>query len=191
MKRKVFISWSVFGAALLGFPSKVLATLNSAIRDNKGFKVGAGKDRYDNILKPFARDDFFCKVSGKDINGDTYIFESTREAEGGPILHTHFEQDEWWYVLEGEFLIKVGDTIYNAKPGEFVYGPRMVPHTSSKVGAGTGRLLIGFHPAGWMEEYFTKLSQGVARNMTDDQREAMRKEHGFESSGPAIGVLKK
>jgi len=35
------------------------------------------------------------------------------------------------------------------------------------------------------------LSQGVARNMTDDQREAMRKEHGFESSGPAIGVLKK
>ena len=60
----------------------------------------------------------------------------------------------------------------------------MVPHTSSKVGTGLGRLLIGFYPAGRMEEYFTKLSQGVAKNMTDEQREVMRKEHGFETSGP-------
>jgi len=191
MKRKVFLSWPFAAAALLAFSSKVFATIRSATRDSKGFKVDAGKDRYDNILKPFSGDEFFCKVSGKDNNNDSYVFESTREAEGGPILHTHFEQDEWWYVLEGEFLIRVGDKTYEAKRGDFVYGPRMVPHTFSKVGTGLGRVLIGFQPAGRMEEYFIKLSQGVAKNMTNEQREAMRKEHGFESSGPALTVLKK
>lgn len=191
MKRNVFFSWSLIGATALCLPSKVVAALRSMVRDDKGFKVDAGKDRYGNILKPFSGDQFYCKVSGKDSNGDSYVFESTRATEGGPLLHTHFEQDEWWYVLEGEFLIKVGEIVYEAKPGDFVYGPRMVPHTFSKVGMGPGRVLIGFQPAGRMEEYFTKLSQGVAKTLSDEQREAMRREHGFESSGPALNVLKK
>lgn len=42
-----------------------------------------------------------------------------------------------------------------------------------------------------MEEYFTKLSQGFAENFSDEQREAMRREHGFETSGPALKWLKK
>lgn len=165
--------------------------MRSILRDSLGFKVDAGKDRYGTILKPFAGDHFYCKVSGKDNDGDSYVFESTREAEGGPVLHTHFDQDEWWYVLEGDFLIKVGENLYEAKPGDFVYGPRMVPHTFSKIGTRPGRVLIGFHPAGKMEEYFTKLSQGVAKNLSDEQREVMRREHGFETSGPALRVLKK
>lgn len=134
---------------------------------------------------------FFCKVSGKDNNGDSYVFESTRQAEGGPVLHTHYEQDEWWYIIEGQFIIKVGSVTYDARPGDFVYGPRMVPHAFSKVGAAPGRMLIGFQPAGKMEEFFVKLSRGDAKKLTEEQREAMRKEHGFESSGPALTVLKK
>ena len=93
--------------------------------------------------------------------------------------------------MEGEFLSELVKKTYEAKSGDFVYGPRMVPHTFSKVGTCLGRVLIGFQPAGRMEEYFIKLSQGVAKNMTNEQREAMRKEHGFESSGPALTVLKK
>lgn len=191
MKRSSFLSCSTIGTLIVGIPNNLLAALRPADRDRKGFKVDAGKDRHDEILKPFRGDDFFRKVSGSDSNGDSYVFESTREAEGGPVLHTHYEQDEWWYVLEGNFLIKVGDNVYEAKPGDFVYGPRMVPHTFSKVGTGLGRVLIGFHPAGRMEEYFIKLSKGDAKNLSDEQREAMRKEHGFETSGPALGVLKK
>ena len=191
MKRNAFLSWSLIGATILGLPAKAVAAIRSIMRDDKGFKVDAGKDRYSNILKPFAGDQFYCKVSGKDNDGDSYVFESTRAAEGGPILHTHFEQDEWWYVLEGDFLIKVGAILYEAKPGDFVYGPRMVPHSFSKIGTGPGRVLIGFHPAGKMEEYFTKLSHGLAKNLSDEQREAMRREHGFETSGPALKVLKK
>lgn len=191
MKRFTFFSRVTGVISLLTIPAHMFAAATSWFRDDKGFKVDADTDRHGNVLKPFAGDRFFCKVSGRDCNGDSYIFESTREEEGGPLLHTHFEQDEWWYVLKGQFLIKVGSATYEAGPGDFVYGPRMVPHTFSKVGTGIGKLLIGFHPAGKMQEYFEKLSRGEAKNLTDQQREAMRKEHGFESSGPALTVLKK
>ena len=119
-----------------------------------------------------------------------YVFESTRVKEGGPILHTHFDQDEWWYILKGEFLIKVGEKTFNAKAGDVVFGPRMVPHAMAKVGQEEAKLLIGFQPAGKMEEYFKKLSEGVATKMSEDERNALRKEYGFEKVGPPLTYLK-
>jgi mannose-6-phosphate isomerase-like protein (cupin superfamily) len=118
MKRNEFLSWSFLAAMVVALPGRVKAALRSIRRDDKGFKVDAGTDRYDNILKPFGGDQFFCKVAGRDSDGDSYIYESTRNTEGGPLLHVHYEQDEWWYVLEGDYLIKVGDTVYEAKPGD-------------------------------------------------------------------------
>ena len=129
-------------------------------------------------------------MSSKDTDGDLYVFESTRLTEGGPALHFHYDQDEWWYVLEGTFLIKVGDVTYEAKAGDSVYGPRNVPHCFAKVGTQPGRLLMLFQPAGKMEECFDKLSAGVTRGMTPEQRDNFRKEHGFERVGPPLTILK-
>lgn len=36
-----------------------------------------------------------------------------------------------------------------------------------------------------------RIFRGLAKNLSDEQREAMRREHGFETSGPALKVLKK
>jgi len=139
-------------------------------REDKGFKVDAGKDRFDKSISPFDGDTFYCKVSTRDTDGDMFIFESTRLKEGGPILHTHYDTDEFWYVLQGEFLIKVGDKTYNAKPGDLVFGPRMVPHTFAKIGQGEAKVIIGHQPAGKMEEYFKRLSEGIATNMSEEER---------------------
>lgn len=92
--------------------------------------------------------------------------------------------------MQGEFLIKVGDNIYNAKAGDFVFGPRKVPHAMAKVGKGEGKLIIGFQPAGKMEAYFKKISDGVAANMSGAERDQLRKEHGFERVGPPLTYLK-
>ena len=159
-------------------------------RDDKGFKVDAGKDRFDKSISPFEGDRFYTKVSTKDTDGGMFVFESTRINEGGPILHTHYDTDEFWYILQGEFLIKVGDTTYNAKPGDLVFGPRMVPHTFAKIGKGEAKVIICHQPAGKMEEYFKKLSEGVAKNMSEAERDNMRKEHGFEKVGPPLTYLK-
>ena len=190
MQRKSFLKFGIAVGSLLAAPFTIYAKIKNEARDNKGFKVDAGQDRFDKSISPFEGDAFYTKVSTKDTDGDMYVFESTRIKEGGPILHTHYDTDEFWYVLQGEFLIKVGDKTYNAKPGDLVFGPRMVPHTFAKIGQGEAKVMICHQPAGKMEEYFKKLSEGVAKNMSEEERDNMRKEHGFEKVGPPLTYLK-
>ncbi|HKO79235.1 MAG TPA: cupin domain-containing protein [Chitinophagaceae bacterium] len=190
MNRSSFLKFGIAIGTFLTAPFYVTARPGSRTRDDKGFKVDAGKDRFDKSISPFEGDAFYTKVSTKDTDGDMYIFESTRIKEGGPVLHIHYETDEWWYVLQGEFLIKVGDKLYNAKAGDLVFGPRMVPHTFAKVGQGEAKVMICHQPAGKMEEYFKKLSEGVAKNMSEEERNNMRKEHGVEKVGPPLTYLK-
>ena len=190
MKRGSFLKFGLSLGSLLAAPFSIYAKHKNEARDNKGFKVDAGKDRFDKSISPFEGDAFYTKISTKDTDGDMYVFESTRTNEGGPILHTHYDTDEFWYVLQGEFLIKVGDKTYNAKPGDLVFGPRMVPHTFAKIGQGEAKVMICHQPAGKMEEYFKKLSEGVAKNMSEEERNNMRKEHGFEKVGPPLTYLK-
>jgi len=190
MKRAAFLKMLASAAAVITGPLVSLARHLPFQRGGTGFFVGSGKDRHSKPISPFDGDTFFTKLSGGDTDNSMYIFESTRIKEGGPYLHTHFDQDEFWYVLQGEFLIKVGDKTYNAKPGDFVFGPRKVPHTFAKIGEGEGRVMIGFQPAGKMEEMFKKIAAGVAKNMTDKERDQFRIEHGFEHVGPPLTILK-
>ena len=153
--------------------------------------VNASKDRFDKPLSLLEGDTFMTKVATRDTDGDIYVFESVRVKEGGPSHHVHFEQDEWWYVLSGQFLIKVGDVLHEAKAGDSVFGPRNVPHSFAKVGEGEARLLMFFQPAGKMEEFFTKVSAGFAKNMTEAEQDAFREAHGHKRVGPAIKNWKK
>ena len=190
MRRNIFVKSCLSAAIFLSGSFSLMAKTISAFRPDKGFKIANGKDRYDQNLKPFDGDTFFTKISTKDTDGDLYIFESTRIKEGGPPHHIHFHQDEWWYVLEGEFLIKIGDVTYEAKAGDSVFGPRAIPHSFAKVGDGVGKLLITFQPAGKMEEFFEKLSAGVTKNMTAEERDKFSEAHGIKRVGPPIRQLK-
>ena len=44
-----------------------------------------------------------------------FVFESTRIKNGGPPLHYHYTQDEWFYILKGDFLFKIGDVTFTLK----------------------------------------------------------------------------
>jgi quercetin dioxygenase-like cupin family protein len=44
-------------------------------------------------------------------------------------VHTHHESDESFYVVEGELTVFVGDERIDVKAGDFVLGPRGVPHS--------------------------------------------------------------
>jgi mannose-6-phosphate isomerase-like protein (cupin superfamily) len=190
MNRQKFIAVCFSVGALAVFPINVVGKTIKKFREGVGFMVGSGKARLDKKISIFDGDTFLTKISTNDTDGDLYVFESTRVKEGGPSHHYHFNQDEWWYVLQGEFIIKVGEKIFQAKAGDSVFGPRMVPHSFAKVGEGEGKLLMIFQPAGKMEEFFNKVSQGVANNMTADQLDKFKEEHGFKQVGPPIGKLK-
>lgn len=190
MQRSSFVKLLLTAGAAITTPFTLAAGYLSGKRTGKGFIVAAGKDRNNHSLSLMEGDTFFSKISTADTNGGLYVFESTRVKEGGPALHYHYEQDEWWYVLEGEFQIKVGDELYTAKRGDSVFGPRGVPHTFTKVGEGEARLLMIFQPAGKMEAYFNAVSEGVVAKLTPAEQDAFRKAHGFERIGAGLGHLK-
>ncbi len=69
-------------------------------------RVAAGADRFGEQLGLGITTIAF-KVTPPNL-GDLLILEITRLAKGGPARHLHYEQDEWLYILEGEFQFEVG-----------------------------------------------------------------------------------
>jgi Cupin domain len=71
------------------------------------------------------------KVSTLDTNGGLAVCEITYFHKGGPARHLHHEQDEWFYVVEGEYVIEVGEERYELGPRDSVLAPRL-PTVSSE-----------------------------------------------------------
>lgn len=109
---------------------------------------------------------------------------------GGPPLHYHFEQDEWWYVLDGEFLFKVGDETFTAKAGDSIFGPRMIPHAFAKTNEGPAKLVMAFQPAGKIEAHFKAVSEGAYTKLSDEEKDKFRQANGFKVVGSALTYLK-
>jgi quercetin dioxygenase-like cupin family protein len=68
------------------------------------------------------------KISGADTNGAYGLIEVTVRAGEGSPWHVHPDEDEWFYVLEGEFTVYVGERRLSLAPGSFAFGPKGVPH---------------------------------------------------------------
>jgi mannose-6-phosphate isomerase-like protein (cupin superfamily) len=64
------------------------------------------------------------------------------------VLHVHHQEDEGFYILEGEMTFYVGDQTIKARPGSFLFGPKDVPH-AFRVDSGPARLLFVLSPAGF------------------------------------------
>jgi quercetin dioxygenase-like cupin family protein len=78
----------------------------------------------------------------------------------GPPLHVHMEQDEFIYVLDGSFTVKLGNDLINAKPGSFVFIPRGTPHTWKNAGDVCASFCAGFVPAApAFEEWFMRYAE--------------------------------
>jgi len=67
----------------------------------------------------------------------------------GPELHVHADEDDSFYVLEGELTFTVEDDEVLAGPGTFVLVPPGVRHTFANRGDGVVRMLNVHAPAGF------------------------------------------
>jgi quercetin dioxygenase-like cupin family protein len=140
-------------AALPGLPAALNASQEHAAL-GRGEFVAAGKDRAGApVAMGFSSLGF--KVAGQQTDGRLFLMEHVGLAKGGgPPRHLHYEQEEWFYVLEGELVAEVGEERFRLKAGDAVFAPRQVPHGFVYVAEKPGRLLIAFTPAGKMEAYF-------------------------------------
>ncbi len=127
-------------------------TLPSSPEMSLPYMVPAGEDRFGK-LKTLGISSIAYKITAPE-SSDLFAVEITLVQKGGPARHLHYQQDEWWYVLEGEFILEVGDKRFHGKPGDSFFGPRNIPHVWSYVKGTRGRLLAAVMPAGKLEAFF-------------------------------------
>ena len=124
------------------------------------------------------------KVTPKDSNG-IFIIENTFHEKGGPAKHLHYNQDEWFYALEGEFILEVGTEQLKMNPGDSILAPRKIPHVWAYTGGKRGRMLIAFMPAGKMEAFFLETTKA---NTMPPQDPELWRSHGMELLGPPLQI---
>ncbi len=67
------------------------------------------------------------KATGRETGG-RYTLVEVLEPEGAEApLHVHHNEDEAFWVLEGELTFEVGEETIKATPGTFLFGARDVP----------------------------------------------------------------
>jgi quercetin dioxygenase-like cupin family protein len=152
-------------------------------------KVAAGADRFNDVIKLPGGDLLYVKVGTQESGGALFMTEQPIDRRGfGPPKHFHEDQDEWFYCLAGEYVVEIGAQRFRLAAGDSVLGPRRVPHAFVYDGAGQGRLLVGFTPAGRMETFFRDLARRgeYFGNGTAQEKETARREYGIVNVGPPL-----
>jgi len=72
------------------------------------------------------------KVSRDDTSGQFGLIEVVARAGDGSPWHVHPDEDEWFYVVDGEFTVYMGDARLSLPAGSFAFGPKRCPIRSSR-----------------------------------------------------------
>jgi quercetin dioxygenase-like cupin family protein len=146
-------------------------------------RVAANKDQFGE-QRGLGVSEITFKVTPKDSNG-LFIIENTFHEKGEPARHLHYDQDEWFYAVEGEFILEVGQEKFILNPGDSILAPRKVPHVWAFTGGKRGKILIAFMPAGKMESFFREVTKTNAMPPQDPE---LWRSHGMELIGPPLKV---
>ena len=96
-------------------------------------------------------------AGAEDTGGAFSVMEEVPPLSDTP-LHMHADEDEFFYAVEGEHVITVGEREHRLAPGQGVFAPRGVPHAQRRVESGVGRMLLIVSPGGF-EGFFRRLAE--------------------------------
>jgi quercetin dioxygenase-like cupin family protein len=105
----------------------------------------------------------------------------------GPPAHVHADEDEAWYVIEGELRFKLDGVISHAPAGAFVFVPRGVAHCFQNVADGPARILVIFTPSG-MERFFDRFAALGTGPVDPSAFASIGREVGMTVVGPPLAV---
>lgn len=153
-----------------------------------GFIVGADEDRFDERVS-LGGELQDCKVSAHDTDGAMSVFEFAG-TNSGP-RHIHHNQDEWIYVLSGEFQIEVGNHKRSLCAGESIFLRRGISHAWASLGNSQGKIINAYHPAGNIEEFFREvgkfsLDAKIHEALSVEKLSRLFSEHGMDLVGPPL-----
>lgn len=125
------------------------------------------------------------KATGAETASRLTAFENVIAPADGPPLHTHAQEDEIFYVLDGDLRFRLGDDISPAPAGSFVFIPRGTPHCFQNMGSDPARVLVIFSPSG-MEGFFEPFSELDEVDLDTFAR--LGREVGMEIIGPPLAA---
>ena len=108
-------------------------------------------------------DTMTLKATSESTNGTLVLLENLTAPGGGPPPHIHTREDEFFYVIDGTFEIRIGDDLHAVGPGGFAFIPRGSVHNFRNTAETASRILVGFTPSG-MDGFFRE----SGRPATDD-----------------------
>jgi quercetin dioxygenase-like cupin family protein len=129
-----------------------------------------------------------CKLTSEDTAGALSAFELSVLPQSGPNLHVHHREDEWYYVLSGEFLFQAGGEPHTLQAGTSIWLPRGIAHVWANLTTAEAKLLLVCQPGGF-EKFFEEMGNEMERvdspGAQDKMKEVMTK-YGMELLGPPL-----
>lgn len=159
MKRRSFLKSAASAVPFVVSQPFVLGDERSEYPIKDARLVPAGED-IDSQKRTLGFSHISFKISSQETAGNFFLFEHSNLLPGGPPVHLHYDQEEWFYVMEGEVLVQIGERRIQLKPGDSVLAPRRVPHGFTAVGTTAAKMLVGYSPAGKMEQFFRDNANG-------------------------------
>lgn len=153
----------------------------------KGYKVASGETRNGEHfkMKGVTANTLDMKVGRADTDGGMAVFEQIGQSpNGGPPLHIHPGQDEFFHVLEGEYRFQVGDQRLMGAAGDTIFLPRGVAHAFIQL-TEHARMLVVYQPAGDMEGFFRETTTWTAPPAKEEVARVFAA-HGMEVVGPPL-----
>jgi quercetin dioxygenase-like cupin family protein len=104
------------------------------------------------------------KASAADTGGQMTIVEVTERPGTEAPLHVHHNEDEGFWVLDGDVRLEIGEATIEAHAGDYAFGPRGIPHRYTVGDAGC-RMLFILTPGGFEDVVVAMSEPAAARTL--------------------------
>lgn len=175
-RRTLLYAFGISSAALM-LPTRTAANGRVAIA-----KTGENRFAFTSTIQAKATP---CKVTSEDTEGACTVLELNELPRSGPFQHVHHREDEWYYVLSGEFIFKADGAEFSLVTGGSIWLPRGIPHVWANTAATEGKLILMCQPGGF-EKFFDEVGNVPMNKKSPDTMKELMAKYGMEMLGPPI-----
>lgn len=93
-------------------------------------------------------DTYTAKLTAEATNGSIGLIEASVPPGGGPVTHTHVDEDETFCITSGELEFRIGDRTLTAHSADVVFVPRTLPHRFRNTGLHAATMYFLYTPGG-------------------------------------------
>jgi mannose-6-phosphate isomerase-like protein (cupin superfamily) len=135
---------AILGAVDVSIPAEEEQMTQTPVLEPVAVPAGDGEARWwgDGLAE--------IKATAADTGGQMTILEIAEPPNNEAPLHVHHNEDEGFWILEGSAAFEVGDHVIEARAGDYLFGPRDIPHRYT-TGPDGCRMLFILTPGGFEE----------------------------------------